>query len=78
MYPVYALEVYSFSERQWVRAAGVEASSRPHHYDTLRKEYERLVSGAIGGSPSQQPIGYRIVARDVVVYDCWTNGKVPV
>jgi len=44
MYPTYALEVRG--EDGWQIVDGTEASSRPHHYDTLRAEFDKLVNAA--------------------------------
>jgi len=78
MYPTYALQVYDHIQKTWIDSCSHEASSKPHHYDKLYPEWQRLVNGAKGGSPNQRPIGYRIIARDdgcVTVYDQWDNGK---
>ena len=44
MYPTYALEVRV--DGRWILVDGTEASNRPHHYDTLRKEFDSLVRAA--------------------------------
>jgi len=44
MYPTYALEVRN--ETGWQIVDGTEASNRPHHYDTLRTEFDKLVKAA--------------------------------
>ena len=76
MYPTYKLQVYDHVQGKWIDSTSHEASNRPHHYDVLRKAFERLVSSAKQGSPNQAPIGYRIMVRDNTPVDCWTNGKV--
>ena len=78
MYPVYALQVYAHVQRGWIDVASPAPSNRPHHYDVLRKAFERLVSNAKeGASPNQAPIGYQIVIKSRSSWiDRWTNGKV--
>ena len=79
-YPVYRLEVYDDIQGKWIQVAHLEASNRPHYYDTLHVAFERLVANATDGpSPNQAPIGYRIVKlrlAEPAVVDCWTNGKI--
>ena len=73
IYPTLALQVYSFSQKAWVNVAHVKPSNRPHTYDRLRPEFERLVSSAkIARSPNAQPIGYRIITDGRTV-DEWTS-----
>ena len=61
MYRVYALEVHT--KDGWKPVGGFEASSRPHHYDTLRKEFESLVAQAKPFIPHLvEEFGYRISA----------------
>ena len=71
-YPTYALQVYSSSQRQWVPTPN-EASNRPHHYDLLLREWQRLVASArCEASPRQGPLGYRITCNGHPV-DVWVN-----
>lgn len=78
IYPTYALQVYSFSQHQWAAVAHVKPSNRPHTYDKLRAEFDRLVASAkVGRSPSAKPIGYRITVRSTTTVDVWTCGHGP-
>ena len=80
MYNPYGLQVYDYVQKNWIKVAHIEYSSKPHYYDdVLRPEFERLVKSAKYASPNQKPIGYRIVHVSngrVSPVDTWTNGKV--
>jgi len=73
IYRTYALEVYDHNEGAWTRLADHEASNRPHHYDTLRQGFERLVRLAKEAAPPYL-LGYRITVNGHPV-DTWTNEK---
>jgi len=81
MYPPYGLQVYDPVQEQWIKVAHMEFSNRPHYYDSLLTEFQRLVTNAKdGASPNQRPLGYRIVRKcsgALQVIDVWTNGRVP-
>ena len=70
MYPTYALEVRN--DTGWQIVAGTEASNRPHHYDTLRAEFDQLVKVALPYKAHfVQEFAIRI-SRDGQTVDIWT------
>ena len=68
MYPRYGLETLSRASGQWGPCAGTEVSNRPHHYDHLRAQFDRLV--AMAKLDQRGPLGYRIVCEATPV-DTW-------
>lgn len=72
MYPVYSLEIFVATQREWVRLSGCEASNRPHHYDFLRRRFEQLVKLS-RSCPVTVPLGYRI-CQDGHACESWMNG----
>ena len=69
MYPTMALEVHTSDG--WKQVDGTEASSRPHHYDVLRAEFEKLVKAAKPFSAHfVAEFGYRI-STDGRTTDVW-------
>ena len=73
MYPQYKLQIYDPEQAAWIDSPDHEESNRPHHYDVLRKEFERLVKNAqqIAGKAA----GFRIVVRGSSVVDVWESQK---
>jgi hypothetical protein len=68
-YPTYELQVHT--KQGWQRIEGTEASNRPHHYDTLRKEFGSLVHAAKPFTAHfVQEFGYRITSNGQPV-DVW-------
>lgn len=69
IYLTYALEVHT--DEGWEIVEGTVASNRPHHYDVLRQEFNRLVRNAIPYKAYfVKEFGYRI-SREGRTVDLW-------
>jgi hypothetical protein len=80
MYPLYALQVYRPSIKDWVDTTDPEPSNMPHTYQRLEKEFLRLVLSA-REHPTLTPTGFRVVVKWSppkvgAVYNLWTNGRI--